>query len=76
MSAKLAHLEAKEVSCAGDWVRLDAAVTSAALDARCQLCDATLDVLDLDALFELLDQLRYIKLCAQSRLCELECNRS
>jgi len=75
LSAKLAHLEAKPASCAGDWVRLDAAVTSAALHARSQLCDATLDERDLDTLFELLDELRYIKLCAQRRMCDLECNR-
>jgi len=65
LSDKLARLEKLEVSCPGDWVRLDAAVTRTVLAARAQLCD---DELDREALFELLDELRYIKLCAQSRM--------
>ena len=65
LSEKLARLEKLEVSCPGDWVRLDAAVTRTVLAARDQLRS---DDIDCDTLFDLLDQLRYIKLCAQSHL--------
>ena len=71
LNEKLARLEQQTAACPGDWVRLDAAVTGAALEARHQLCDARPDECDREALFELLDELRYIKLCAQSRLYEL-----
>ena len=71
LSAKLARLETGP-ACQGDWVRLEAATTSAALAARHELCGACLDALACDGLDELLDQLRYIKLCAQSHMLELE----
>lgn len=64
---KLAQLETGN-SCPGDWVRLDAAVTRAALLARHDLCD---DEIDCDELGDLVDELRYIKLCAESHLFEL-----
>jgi hypothetical protein len=67
LGAKLAQLE-HGPSCPGDWVRLDASITRAALVARHELCGACLDELDRDQLDELLDELRYIKLCAESRM--------
>jgi hypothetical protein len=69
LNAKLAQLESG-VSCPGDWVRLDAAATRAALVARHELCGVSVDALACDELDELLDELRYIKLCAQARMLE------
>ncbi|HEY6040431.1 MAG TPA: hypothetical protein VIV58_39375 [Kofleriaceae bacterium] len=70
LTAKLAQLDRGPCSL-GDWVRLDAATTSAALVARHELCGACLDEVACDELDELLDELRYIKLCAQTRMLEL-----
>ena len=70
LTAKLDQLE-HGPACPGDWVRLDASVTSAVVVARHELCGACLDALDRERLDELLDELRYIKLCAQTRLFEL-----
>lgn len=64
---KLAQLE-EGASCPGDWVRLDVAVTRAALIARHELTD---DAICCDELSDLIDELRYIKLCAESHLFEL-----
>lgn len=66
LNAKLAVL-ATGTSCPGDWVRLDAAATRAALVARHEL---SVDELACDELAELLDELRYIKLCAQAGMLE------
>jgi len=68
LSEKLARLEKLEISCPGDWVRLDAAVTRTVLAARDELQDAPPEALDREALCDLLDQLRYIKLCTESHL--------
>jgi hypothetical protein len=65
LSEKLAQLEAGN-ACPGDWVRLDAAVTRAALIARHQFGDSSDDDVDCDELGELVDELRYIKLCAEA----------
>lgn len=66
LNAKLAQLETGP-SCPGDWVRLDAAATRAALVARHELCGASVDEHACEELDELLAELRYIKLCAQAR---------
>ena len=68
LSDKLAELE-NGVACPGDWVRLDVAATRAALAARHALAGAC-DI-DCDELSDLFDELRYIKLCAESRLFEI-----
>jgi hypothetical protein len=68
LSEKLAQLE-NGTACPGDWVRLDVAATRAALAARHALGGVA--EIDCDELSDLLDELRYIKLCAESRLFEL-----
>ena len=70
LTAKLAQLDQGPCSL-GDWVRLDAATTSAALVAQHELRGTCLDECACDQLDELLDELRYIKLCAQTRMFEL-----
>lgn len=71
LGLKLATLESQELASSGDWVRLDAAATRAALMARHEFCGKCVD-LDRERLVALLDELRYIKLRAQFRL--LECD--
>jgi len=74
LNAKLAQLETV-ASCPGDWVRLDAAATRAALLARHELCGVSVDALACNELDELLDELRYIKLNAQARMLECQAAR-
>lgn len=68
LGAKLAMLESQDLASSGDWVRLDAAATRAALMARHEFCGRCELDLDRDKLVALLDELRYIKLRAQFRL--------
>jgi hypothetical protein len=70
LSEKLAQLE-NGASCPGDWVRLDVAATRAAVLARYELGGLPEDAIDCGEPGELIDELRYIKLCAESRLFEL-----
>jgi hypothetical protein len=70
LSEKLAQLEAGN-SCPGDWVRLDVAATRVAVAARQALCGMPDDAIDCDELADLVDELRYIKLCAESHRFEL-----
>ena len=58
-------------SCEGDWLRLHAAVMRAALTARNDLAGTCPTLAQLDEVVELLEELRYIKLCAEANLLEL-----
>jgi hypothetical protein len=70
LSEKLAQLEAGN-SCPGDGVRLVVAATRVAVAARQALCGMPDDAIDCDELADLVDELRYIKLCAESHRFEL-----
>jgi hypothetical protein len=70
VSAKLARLEAG-ASCRGDWLRLHAAITRVAIAARDELAGMDPSLVDRDEVGELMDELRYIKLCADVHLFEL-----
>lgn len=70
LGARLAQLEAG-APCAGDWLRLEAAVTRAAIAARHELAGMCPTLVDCDEIGELMDELRYIKLCAEAQLFEL-----
>lgn len=70
LSAKLRQLE-DGASCAGDWFRLEAAVTRVAITARHELAGVCPGLVDCDEVGELMDELRYIKLCAEAHLFEL-----
>lgn len=62
LSAKLDELEAG-APCTGDWIRLHAAVMRTAISARDQLarmCPSERD--------DVIDELRFIKLCAEARM--------
>jgi hypothetical protein len=67
LSAKLAKLEATS-PCAGDWLRLEAAVARAAIAARHEIAGMCPSLVDCDEVAELMDELRYIKLCAEAQL--------
>ena len=71
LSEKLARLE-ESCACPGDWLRLEAAVTRVALAARHQLTGTSPSLCDCDEVGELFDELRYIKLCAECHLFELQ----
>ena len=70
LSAKLAKLEAGS-PCAGDWLRLEASVTRLAITARHEIAGMCPTLVDCDEVGELMDELRYIKLCAEGHLFEL-----
>lgn len=61
---KLSRLE-EGAACPGDWVRLEAAVRRAAIEARDEVRAGSTEAIDCEALCALMDELRYIKLCAE-----------
>lgn len=67
LSAKLDELE-DGATCPGDWIRLHAAVMRAAITAREQLGGTCPSVAQRETMGELIDELRYIKLCAEAHL--------
>lgn len=67
LSAKLDELEAG-AACPGDWVRLQVAVMRAAILARQELAGMCPNVEQRETVDELVDELRYIKLCAEAHL--------
>lgn len=67
LSAKLDELEGC-ATCPGDWIRLHAAVLRTAITAREQLAGTCSSLAQRETLGELIDELRYIKLCAEARL--------
>ncbi|MBL9019547.1 MAG: hypothetical protein JNL83_35485 [Myxococcales bacterium] len=70
LSARLAKLEDGR-PCPGDWLRLEAAVARVAIAVRHELAGMCPSLVDRDAVGELMDELRYIKLCAEGHLFEL-----
>ena len=70
LSEKLNELE-MGASCAGDWVRLEAAVTRVAIDVRLHVTAMCPGHVNCDELSELFEELRYIKLSAEFHLYEL-----
>jgi hypothetical protein len=71
LSEKLAELETS-ARCAGDWTRLEAAVTRVAIAARLHITEMCPTDVDCDELSELFEELRYIKLCAEMHLFDPE----
>ena len=67
LSAKLEELEAG-ATCPGDWARLHAAVMRAAITARAELAGTCPSIEQRETVDELIDELRYIKLCAELHL--------
>ena len=68
LSAKLDELEAGATTCPGDWMRLHAAVMRAAIAAREQLARTCPSPAQRATIGDLVDELRFIKLCAEARL--------
>lgn len=67
LSAKLDELECG-ATCPGDWVRLHAAVMRAAITAREELAGMCPSIAERETVADLVDELRFIKLCAEAHL--------
>ncbi len=67
LSARFDELE-QRATCPGDWVRLHAAVMRAAIAARQQVAGLCPSEQERETLGELVDQLLFMKLCAEAHL--------